>query len=128
MHYCFLEAFERVHAAKRDIYERMSFETDKVVKQTEPHHVIHVQDIVSTSEEEVVYRWVEIFDSAEGLQAHFDNPAVAEHVGKLASLELLVAPVKVVIYCDWPEEKKQAFRQIEGLDLSFASLVNGFYR
>ena len=123
----FLEAFERVHKDKAEDYEQLSKETDVKVWETEPGNLIHVQTKVSEDEREVVYRWLEVFASYEDLQAHLDNEHVQAHVQKLND-EFLCGPIEVIIYCNWTEKQKKPWRQIAGISLTFAPLVNGYFR
>jgi len=128
MSHCFLEAFERVPKSKAAEYEQLSRDTDLEVKRSEPGHLIHAQTKIAEDENEIVYRWLEIYKDADALKAHFDNPVVAKHIQALSDGEVLKGLVKVVIYADWTEEEKAPFRDLRNVDLSFADLVNGFYR
>lgn len=128
MSYCFLEAFERVPKSKVRAYEQLSHDTDKEVKRTEPGHLVHVQTKIGEDGDDVLYRWLEIYKDAAALKAHFDNPVLARHMQAVSDGELQSGPVKVVIYSDWSEEEKAPFRALQGVDLSFADLTNGFYR
>ena len=123
----FLEAFERVHKDKAEEYERLSKETDNKVKKTEPGNLIHVQTKISEDDREVVYRWLEVFANYEDLQTHLENEHVQAHVQKLDD-GYLCAPIEVIIYCNWTEEQKKPWRQIAGISLTFAPLVNGYFR
>ncbi|MFW6138671.1 MAG: hypothetical protein ACOC7U_05805, partial [Spirochaetota bacterium] len=76
----------------------------------------------------VVYRWVEVYEKYEDFQFHFENPVVKEHIQKVTEQNILSAPIEVIVYCDWTEEKKNAWKQTPGVDLKFASLVNGYFR
>ena len=124
----FLEAFEHVHKAKVREYERMGTEVDNKVKETEPGILIHVQTKVLENENEVVYRWVEVYEKYEDLAFHFENPVVQEHFQKMTEKEVLYAPLEVIVYCDWTEEQKEPWKQIPGINLKFAPLVNGYFR
>lgn len=124
----FLEAFERVHKAKVEEYERMVTEVDNKVKETEPGILIHAQIKVSEKENEVVYRWVEVYEKYENLEFHFGNPAVQEHIQKMTKNEVLCAPLEVIVYCDWTEDQKEPWKQIPGVNFKFAPLVNGYFR
>jgi len=77
MSHCFLEAFERVPKSKAAEYEQLSRDTDLEVKRSEPGHLIHAQTKIAEDENEIVYRWLEIYKDADALKAHFDNPVVA---------------------------------------------------
>jgi len=124
----FLEAFERVNKTKAEEYERMGTEVDNKVKETEPGMLIHAQTKVSENENEVVYRWVEVYEKYEDLKFHFDNPIVQEHINRMKAKEILRAPIEIVIYCDWKEEQKEPWKQIPGINLKFTPLVNGYFR
>ena len=123
----FLEAFERVHKDKAAEYERLSREVDNKVKETEPGNLIHVHTKVSENDHEVVYRWLEVFDSYEDLQVHLDNEHVQAHVQNMDD-GFFSAPLEVIIYCDWTEEQKEHWRQVPGISFNFAPLVNGYFR
>ena len=123
----FLEAFEHVHKDKAGEYERLSREVDNKVKETEPGNLIHVHTKISEENDKVVYRWLEVFAKYEDLQVHLDNEHVQAHVQKLGD-GYLCAPIEVIVYCDWTEEQKEYWRQIPGISLTFAPLVNGYFR
>jgi len=124
----FLEAFEHVHKAKAGEYEEMSKRGDKKVQQTEPGMLIHVQTKVSENENEVVYRWMEVYEKYEDFQFHFENPIVKEHIQKMMEKEILRSPIEVIVYCDWTEEQKAPWKKIPGVNLRFGTLVNGYFR
>lgn len=126
MPHFFLEAFEHVHKDKVAAYEEMSRITDQRVRETEPGMLIHAQTLVAETDEKNVYRWLEVYRSYEDLEAHLKNPCVEEHIAKLND-GFLCAPLEVTFYCDWDEEQKAPWRQVEGLKLQFAQLVNGYY-
>lgn len=128
MSYCFLEAFERVPLAKRQAYEKLSYDNDRVIKETEPGHLVHVHTIVAESGDSLLYRWLEIYRSAEDLLAHLENPKIKDHIKILARDKLIVGKPQVVIYCDWSEEQKRPFLEIAAVDLSFAEIVTGYFR
>ena len=123
----FLEAFERVHRDKVEEYERMGAFIDGKVEETEPGMLIHVHSKVSETEDDVVYRWLEVYESFEDLQRHLENEYVQAHIQKLND-GILAAPLEVIVYCDWTEEQKAPWRQTSGVSLSFAPLVNGYFR
>ncbi len=123
----YLEAIEHIHKDKVAEYERLSAETDSMVRETEPGMLIHVQTRISENDDEVVYRWLEVYENYEDLQVHLDNEHVQAHVQKLDD-GYLCAPIEVIIYCDWSEEQKEPWRQIPGISLSFAPLINGYFR
>jgi hypothetical protein len=124
----FLEAYEHVYKDKAGEYERMGTKVDNTVKETEPGMLIHVQTKVSENENEVVYRWVEVYEKYEDFEIHFENIAVKEHIEKITKNEILCAPLEVIVYCDWTEEQKEPWKQIPGINLKFAPLVNGYFR
>jgi quinol monooxygenase YgiN len=123
----FLEAFERIHKERVEEYELLSREIDRKVKETEPGNLIHIQTKVSEDDREAVYRWLEVFASQEALQAHLDNENVQAHVAKLNG-GFLSAPLEVIIHCDWTEEEKEHWRKAIGISITFAPLVNGYFR
>jgi quinol monooxygenase YgiN len=123
----FLEAFERIHKERVEEYEILSREIDRKVKKTEPGNLIHVQTKVSEDDREAVCRWLEVFAPQDALQAHLDNEHVQAHVAKLNS-GFLRAPLEVIIHCDWTEEEKEHWRKAIGISITFAPLVNGYFR
>ena len=123
----FLEAFEHVHKNKVAEYESLGTFIDKKVEETEPGMLIHVQTKVSENEHEVVYRWLEVYEKYEDLQVHLENEYVQAHMQKMSD-GILSAPLKVIVYCDWTDEQKEPWRQLPGITLTFASLVNGYFR
>lgn len=123
----FLEAFEYVNNGKATEYERRGDEVDKRVEELEPGMLIHAHTKIAEGDDVTVYRWLEVFSKYEDLQTHMDNPHVQAHIEWLNS-GILTKPVQIVIYCDWTEEQKAPIRQLEGVDISFASLVNGYFR
>lgn len=123
----FLEAYEHVHIDKTQQYEQMSLDIDNKVKETEPGMLIHAQTRVSENEQEVVYRWLEVFQQYEDLQIHLESKFVQAHIQGLND-GVVCAPTEIVIYCDWTEEQKALWRQNLGDALTFAPLVNAFFR
>ena len=123
----FLEAYEHIHKDKAQEYERMGTEVDNKVEETEPGMLIHVQTKVSENDHEVVYRWLEVYEKYEDLQFHLENEPVQAHLQKIGE-GFLCAPLEVIVYCDWTEEQKEPWRQIPGISLTFAPLVNGYFR
>lgn len=127
MSYFFLEAYERVHKNRVEEYERMGTAVDKIVEQTEPGMLIHTQTKVSENDHEVVYRWLEVYEKYEDFRFHIENESVHSHMQKISD-GILTGPIEVVIYGDWNEEQKESCRQIPGISLSFAPMVNGYFR
>jgi quinol monooxygenase YgiN len=127
MYLFFLEAFERIHKERVEEYELLSREIDRKVKETEPGNLIHVQTKVSEDDRGAVYRWLEVFASQDALQEHLDNEHVQAHVTKLND-GFLSAPLEVIIHCDWTEEEKEHWRKAIGIPITFAPLVNGYFR
>ena len=123
----FLEAYERIHKDKAKEYESMGTDIDNKVKETEPGILIHAQTKVSENDHEVVYRWLEVYEKYEDLQFHLENKPVQDHLLKIGD-GFLCAPLEVIVYCDWTEEQKEPWRQIPGISLTFAPLVNGYFR
>ena len=123
----FLEVFEHVHKNKVKEYESLGTFIDKKVEETEPGMLIHVQTKVSENEHEVVYRWLEAYQKFEDLQVHQKSKYVQAHMQKIGD-GILSAPLEVIVYCDWTEEQKEPFRQISGISLTFAPIVNGYFR
>lgn len=123
----FLEAFERVYKHKAKEYEGMGRTIDKKVEDTEPGMLIHTHMKVSENDHEVVYRWLEVFQSYEDFVLHLHNEAVLAHVEKINN-GFLVAPVEVVIYCNWTEEQKACWQEQHGMHFTFAPIINGYFR
>ena len=123
----FLEAYEHVRNDRAAEYERRGDEVDKRVEELEPGMLIHAHTKISEDENVTVYRWLEVFGKYEDIQVHMDNPHVQAHIGWLNS-GALTKPVQIVIYCDWTEEQKAAVLQLGGVDISFAPLINGYFR
>ena len=92
----FLEAFEHVHKDKAKEYESLGADADNKVKATEPGVLIHVQTKVSENDQVAVYRWLEVYEKYEDLQAHIENAHIQAHLQKLSD-GFLCAPIEVVI-------------------------------
>lgn len=121
-----LEVFERVRRARIEEYETLSRETDATVFANEPGMLVHIQTIVARDRDAVTYRWQETFASAEDLKAHGQHPGVQAHMARLYD-GILTGPIEVVVYCDWPEERKAKW--LARTDhLSFADVVAGYVR
>ena len=123
----FLEVFEHVHKNKVKEYESLGTFIDKKVEETEPGMLIHVQNKVSENEHEVVYRWLSVYEKFEDLQVHQTGEHVQAYMQKIGD-GILSAPLEVFVYCDWTEEQKEPFRHISGMSLTFAPIVNGYFR
>ena len=122
-----LEAFEHVDKNKIEEYEKLGKLVDNQVEESEPGMLVHALTKVSETEAEVVYRWLEVFESPEALQTHLDNPLVREHIKKMEG-GILCGPSKIVIYADWDDDQKDYWRKIyAGINLVFAPLVTGFF-
>ena len=123
----FFEVYEHVHKDKAKEYESLGAEADKLIKETEPGMLIHVQTKVSENDHEVVYRWLEVYEEYEDLQFHVANESVQALAKKLG--RFLCAPLEVIVHCDWTEEQKEPWRRpMPGASLTFAPLVNGYFR
>ncbi len=123
----FLEAFEHVHKHKAKEYESMANEIDNNVKQTESGMLIHVHTKVLENDLEVVYRWLEVYEKYEDLRFHLDSEAVQAHIQKIND-GFLCASLEIIVYCDWTEDQKEPLLQIPGISLTFAPMVNGYFR
>lgn len=122
-----LEAFEYVHKDKVEEYERLGVIIDDQVKETEPGMLVHALTRISETDSEVVYRWLEVFDSAEALEKHMSNPHVIRHAQALNS-GVLCGQTELVIYSDWTEAQKNHWREkVSGVKLTFAPVLKGFY-
>ena len=124
----FLEAYEKVYKSKVIEYEKMSNITDQKVRDTEPGMLLHVQTKISENETEVTYRWMEVFENYEALEAHLKNPFVEKHLKRFTENKILSGPVELKIHCDWSEERKKEILKIPGVKISFIPLVNGYFR
>ena len=124
----FLEAYEKVYKSKVIEYEKMSNLTDEKVRDIEHGMLLHAQTKISENENEVTYRWMEVFDNYEAFEAHLRNPFVEKHLKKFTENKILSSPLEVKIYCDWSEEKKTEILKIPGVEISFIPLVNGYFR
>ncbi len=121
-----LEVFERVNRDRLDEYLRRSRETDEKVFSNEPGMMVHVQTKVNEDDSTITYRWQETFQSFEDYKVHVQHPDVAAHMEKLND-GVLAGPIEVVVYCDWPEERKQKWRE-RTTNLEFADIVCGYLR
>ena len=121
-----LEAFEHVKKDMIGEYERMGLKIDREVKETEPGMLVHALTKVSENDKEAVYRWLEIFETPEALQAHLDNPPVKAHIKKLNS-GVLSGPSDIIIYADWDKAQKDYWRQTFGDILTYAPMKTGFF-
>lgn len=122
-----MEAFEHVRPDRCADYEAAGIVIDNKVKDSEPGMLVHALTKVSETPEAVTYRWLEIFKNADAFAAHFDNPAVQEHVAMLNE-GILAAPTELVLYTGWTEAEKAALREkLPGAKLSFAPVLAGYY-
>ena len=121
-----LEAFEHVKKDMIGEYERMGSKIDRQVKETEPGMLVHALTKVSENDQRAVYRWLEIFETPEALQAHLDNPPVKAHIKKLNS-GVLSGPSHIIIYADWDKAQKDYWRKTFGDILTFAPMKTGFF-
>ena len=61
------------------------------------------------------------------LRAHFDNPHVQAHIGRLQA-GILSSPTDIVIYADWDDAQNTYWRNAFGdVNLQFADLKTGFF-
>lgn len=123
----FLEAYVHVNKDKIKEYEGLSTTLNQGIEQTEPGMLIHVQTRISETEQEVVYRWLEVFSSYDDLQRHLQNEHAQDHMQKIGN-GILSKPVEVKVYCDWTAEQKEPWLQLPGFKVEFAGLVNGYFR
>jgi len=120
-----LEAYEHVNKDKIAEYEKMGLKIDREVKETEPGMLVHALTKVSENDKRAVYRWLEIFETPEALQAHLDNPPVQAHIKKLNS-GILSGPSHIIIYADWDKAQKDYWRKTFGDILTYAPMKTGF--
>lgn len=122
-----LEAFEHVHTDKVEDYERMGSAIDDLVKATEPGMLVHALTKVSKTDQEVVYRWLEVFDSEMALEKHVSNPHVIAHIAAM-NQGVLAGETELVIYCDWDDNQKAYWnKKVSGAKLTFAPMLSGFF-
>jgi quinol monooxygenase YgiN len=122
----FLEAYVHVHPDKVAEYEALSKTLNQNIEKTEPGMLIHVQTKVSENEHEVIYKWSEVFRSYDDLPAHLQNKHAQEHMQKLGE-GIVTSPIEILVFCDWTEEQKEPWREIPGLTVKYASLINGYF-
>ena len=122
----FIEVFERVHRDREAEYLQLSRDNDIIVKQNEPGMLIHVQTRVAEDEVSVTYRWQETYTDVDAFRAHGQTPNVQAHMEHLAD-GILVEPISIVVYCDWPEERQRKWLE-RTENLSFATLASGYLR
>ena len=127
MSYFTLEAFEHIHKDRVEEYLAMSKATDEEVRATEPGMLIHAQTLHEETTEKNVYRWLEVYRSYADFERHITNACVQEHIKKLND-GILCAPLQVVFYCDWSDEQKKPWLEVEGLDIRFEELANGYFQ
>lgn len=126
-HILALEAFEYVKRDQTDTYEAMAEEIDRKVQESEPGMLVHALTKISEDETETIYRWLEVFENAEALKAHIENPAVVAHIAKMND-GVLSGPTEIVLYTDWNETQKAHWREVfAGTKLVFAPTLSGFY-
>jgi quinol monooxygenase YgiN len=122
-----LEAFEYVNKDKVEAYERMGIVIDKLVKDSEPGMLVHALTKLSETNDEVVYRWLEVFDGEQALEAHFENPHVISHVAAMKD-GILCSNTKLILYVDWEDDKKAIWQEkLSGGDFTFAPVVTSFF-
>ncbi len=121
-----LEAYEHVNKDMIAEYEKMGLKIDREVKETEPGMLVHALTKVSENDKRAVYRWLEIFETPEALQAHLDNPPVQAHIKKLNS-GILSGPSHIIIYADWDKAQKDYWRKTFGDILTYAPMKTGFF-
>ena len=122
----FIEVFERVHRDRESDYLKLSRDNDVVVRQNEPGMLVHVHTRVDEDYGSVTYRWQETYDDVDAFRFHGQTSNVQAHLEKLAD-GILVEPISVVVYCDWPEARKQKWLE-RTKNLSFAEVTSGFLR
>lgn len=123
----FLEAYVHVNPDKVAEYESLSKALNQGIKESEPGMLLHVQSKVSENEQEVTYKWSEVYQSYEDLPAHLQSKHAQEHMKKLAE-GIVTRPVDILAFCDWTEEQKAPWREIPGLNVEYVPLVNGYFR
>ena len=122
-----LEAFEHVHNDQLARYLHMGQLIDDLVRQTEPGMLVHALTKSSANDSETVFRWLEVFENAEALEKHLDNPHVIAHIEKL-SQGVLCDTTELVIYANWSDELKDYWKnKLSGANVSFPDLESGFF-
>lgn len=122
-----LQAYEKVAPSRTADYEKQAVVIDNQVKDSEPGMLVHAMTKVTETKDYTEYCWLEVFDGVTAFQAHIDNPHVAKHFEFLSD-GVLVAPLKLVIYCDWSDEEKSNWvNSLDGIDVQFADTVTSYY-
>lgn len=122
-----LEAFEYVHNDRVLDYEAMGSIIDDQVKVSESGMLVHALTKISEDASETTFRWLEIFENSDALEAHVSNPCVIQHIEKLSD-DILSNRTKIVIYADWNNELKAYWHEkLSGALLVFADMKTGFF-
>lgn len=122
-----LQAYEKIANDRTQDYEDRALVIDDLCKQTEPGMLVHALTKVQKTDDYTEYCWLEVFAHMDAFQAHVDNPHVAEHHQFLNS-GVMIAPLKLVIYCDWTEaEKAHWSKSLDGVEVVYAHTITGFY-
>lgn len=123
-----LEAYEHVLNQNVATYLELGQLIDDEVRAKEPGMLVHALTQSSRNESETVFRWLEVFEDSEALEAHLGSEHVAAHIEKLSN-GILNGRVKLVIYADWDEPTRAFWRdRFSAVDFTYAAVESGFYR
>lgn len=123
-----LEAFEHVPNQHVDRYLELGQMIDDEVRDKEPGMLVHALTQHSRNEQETVFRWLEVFENSQALEAHLDSDHVAAHIAKISD-GILTGKIDLIIYADWDQPTRDYWQQrFTGVNFSYASVNSGFYR
>ncbi|ASJ74412.1 putative quinol monooxygenase [Granulosicoccus antarcticus] len=123
-----LEAFEHVPNDNVARYLELAQIIDDQVRDEEPGMLLHALTQFSKSDTETVFKWLEVFENADALEAHLGSKHVAAHIEKLAD-GILEGRIDLVIYADWDEATRTYWQNhFSAVNFSFAAVESGFYR
>lgn len=122
-----LEAFEHVYNEQESRYLELAQIIDDQVRETEPGMLVHALTKSIENNVETVFRWLEVFENSNALEAHINNVYVAAHIEKLNN-GILSSTTELVIYAQWDEAMKTYWKEkLSGARLSFAPMDTGFF-
>jgi len=122
-----VEASCCVYKNRAKEYEQACREADKKQEKAEPGLLVHVHTKVSENDEEVTYKWVEVYESYEDFQRHLESDISQTHLQKINNGILSSSP-EVIIYCDWTDEQKAHWHQKYGINFTYPPMNAGFFR
>ncbi len=123
-----LEAFEHVPNENVARYLELAQIIDDLVRDKEPGMLVHALTQTSQNETETVFRWLEVFENSDALEAHLGSDHVARHIEQL-SKGILTGQIDLVIYADWDEATRAYWQnRFSTVNFSYAAVESGFYR